>query len=154
MEIIREKDYQIDWTCFLDDKNKVLLDFTKCMNHPNIMLSDIQTLCDNATVLKEKNDSYYIGNYKYLDKDTTEKYLKELFLEFETGVIKGRTYCCLNHYGKYANIAKTYQKLLETIKLNNYQIVGVPTERYLSGRWDKENENEYITQIMIPIKIN
>ena len=73
MEIIREKDYQIDWTCFLDDKNKVLLDFTKCMNHPNIMLSDIQTLCDNATVLKEKNDSYYIGNYKYLDKDTTEK---------------------------------------------------------------------------------
>ncbi len=154
MEIIRKKDQEVGWDYFLDEQNKVLLDFTACSNHKNIMLSDIQTLCNKATSLKEQNGAYFIDDYEYLPKEKTEKYERALFLELESGVIKGQTYCCLNHYGKYRDIAKTYQKVLDFIKLNNCQIVGLPRERFLNGRWDKENEDDYVTKIMIPIKLN
>lgn len=154
MEIIIEKDYKIGFLCFLDDDKKVLLDFTKCFKHHSLMLSDVRFILNNATSLKKKNDAYYIKNYKYLPEEETENYLKKLFLEFESGKIKKQTYCCLNHYGKYEDIAKTYRKLLDMIKVNNYKIVGIPTERFLSGRWNKEKECDYVTKIMIPVQIN
>ena len=154
MEIIIEKDYKVGFLCFLDDDKKVLLDFAKCFKQHNLMLSDVRFILNNATSLKKKNDAYYIKNYKYLPEEETEKYVRNLFLEFESGEIKEQTYCCLNHYGKYEDITKTYQKLLNMIKENNYKIVGIPTERFLSGRWNKGNETEYVTKIMIPVQIN
>lgn len=152
MEIITEREQKIGWQYFLDDKNKVLLDFSNCIDHKNLMLSDVQRLCDNATILKKKDEAYYIADDKYLPKAEMEKYLKETFLEFESGVIKSKTYCCLDHIGKYEDIAKTYHQLLEEIKLNKYKIVGIPKEKYINGKWNKEKEQEYVTKIMIPVK--
>ena len=100
-----------------------------------------------------QNNAYYLAGYKYLSKINAEQYLEETFLELESDIIESKTYCCLNHNGKYQDIKKTYQKLLKEIKLNNYQIVGIPREQYLNGRWNKENEEDNVTKIMIPIKL-
>ena len=42
MKIITENNQKIGWQYFLDGEKKVLLDFSKCVDHQNLMLSDVQ----------------------------------------------------------------------------------------------------------------
>lgn len=151
MELIKEKNRETDIKFFLDGNKKVILDFTQCFEK-NLMLSQVRYLCDNVTELKEKDDGYYIGDYKYLEKNETKKYSDEAFNEIAKGFINAQTYLCLNHFGKYENINESYKKILEEIKSKKYKIVGIPTEQYINGSWNKNDETEYITKIMIPIK--
>ncbi len=151
MELIKEKDRKNNFEFFLDEKKKVMLDFSQC-NKQNLMLSHVHYLCDNVTSLEEKNDAYYIYDYKYLDKDELNNYLNEAFDEISNDLIKAQTYLCFNYCGTYTNINKAYKKMLKEIKVKNYKITGIPIEQYIDGRWNKENEKDFVIKIMIPIK--
>ena len=152
MELIKENDRETNFKFYLDDAKKVMLDFSQCFGEV-LRVSHVRYLCDNVTALEEKDDAYYIGDTKYLDKEETKKYLNEACNELSNSIIKGKTYLCIDHCGKYENINKTYKKILDEIKLKNYKIVGIPTEQYIDGSWNKENEKEYVIKIMIPIEI-
>lgn len=55
-------------------------------------------------------------------------------------------------YGPYYNIAKAFETLANLIEEKHYQIDGNVREIPIYGPWNKDNENDYLTEIQIPIK--
>lgn len=117
---------------YLDSDKCVIADLSECMKDKNIMLSEIEKLCDNVTNLNLKE---------------TKKYVDE-----KLDNINNKNYLCLKHIGKYLDRSKTYDKLLNEIKTKNYIICGLPIEQYIKGSWNEKDENKYETNIMIPIE--
>ena len=58
----------------------------------------------------------------------------------------------LYHKGSYATLSEAYGFILDYIQKNNLEIIDNPRERYIDGIWNKDNEDDYLTEIQIPIK--
>lgn len=58
---------------------------------------------------------------------------------------------CAFHKGSYANFNETYQIILKFIEENDYEIAGPIRECYIDGVWNKESENDWLTEIQIPV---
>lgn len=56
------------------------------------------------------------------------------------------------HKGAYEEIGKAYAYLFKYAKENGYRINGLPRESYIDGIWNKDDINEYLTEIEIPIE--
>ena len=61
------------------------------------------------------------------------------------------TAVCIYHKGSYENLRDSYNIIVKYIETNGYKIVGNPRECYIDGCWNKENENDYLTEIQFPI---
>lgn len=61
------------------------------------------------------------------------------------------TAVCIYHKGSYENLRDSYNIIIKYIETNGYKIVGNPRECYIDGCWNKENENDYLTEIQFPI---
>lgn len=59
---------------------------------------------------------------------------------------------CIYHKGSYQNLPEAYSFIMKYIEDNNYEIIEDPRERYIDGMWNKEDENEWLTEIQVPIK--
>jgi effector-binding domain-containing protein len=55
------------------------------------------------------------------------------------------------HKGSYQSISLAYKAISKWIEDNGYHIVGPQRELYLKGEWDSESEEEYITEIQVPV---
>lgn len=153
ISIIKEYDKTFNnFDYFLDGDKGILVDLSK-IDKSSLKLSEGRFLADNVTSIDIKDNYCYIYDYKYLDVDSFNKYLEETFNELSNGVIKSKTYITIKHQGKYINKYKTYKKLLDEIVRKNYEIVGIPIEQYINGSWNENDEENYITNIMIPIKV-
>jgi effector-binding domain-containing protein/DNA-binding transcriptional MerR regulator len=62
------------------------------------------------------------------------------------------TAACIFHKGSYNTLHKSYAMLLQYIEENGYKICGNIRESYIDGVWNKETENEWLTEIQIPVK--
>ena len=58
---------------------------------------------------------------------------------------------CIFHKGSYNYLPKSYEKLLTFIENNGYEIAGEIRESYIDGVWNKETENDWLTEIQIPV---
>ena len=137
---------------FLDSEKGVIVDISECLKDKNLMLSQVQDLCNNVTSLVKKDNYYYISDSKYLNILDVEKYIDEAFNEIGTDEAKNKNYIYLKHIGKYSDRYKTYEKLLNEIKKRNYRICGIPVEQYITGIWNENDEDKYETNIMIPVE--
>lgn len=55
--------------------------------------------------------------------------------------------------GDYSeNLGKGYAYIMKWIEDNGYIMSGKAREVYIDGVWNKENPNEYITEIQVPVK--
>lgn len=59
---------------------------------------------------------------------------------------------CIFHKGSYSTLHKSYAMLLQYIEENGYEICGNIRESYIDGIWNKDTENEWLTEIQIPVK--
>lgn len=59
---------------------------------------------------------------------------------------------CLFHKGPYKTIGKAYAVLVKWIEDNGYEITGPMRESYIDGCWNKEDENEWLTEIQAPVR--
>ena len=59
---------------------------------------------------------------------------------------------CIFHKGTYNTLPESYAMLLQYIEENRYEICGNIRESYIDGVWNKETENEWLTEIQIPVK--
>lgn len=59
---------------------------------------------------------------------------------------------CIFHKGSYNTLYKSYAMLLKYIEENGYEICGNIRESYIDGVWNKETEDEWLTEIQIPVK--
>ncbi|MGN1406152.1 MAG: GyrI-like domain-containing protein, partial [Erysipelotrichaceae bacterium] len=55
------------------------------------------------------------------------------------------------HKGSYEMIGEAYAYIMKYARENNYQINGLPRECYIDGIWNKENVDDYLTEIQLPI---
>lgn len=55
------------------------------------------------------------------------------------------------HKGPYASLSKAYGEILQFIDANGYEISGNIRESYIDGIWNKDNEDEWLTEIQIPV---
>ncbi len=56
------------------------------------------------------------------------------------------------HKGSYDGVPKAYAYLMKWIEDNDYEIIQKPRENYIDGIWNKENSEEWLTEIQIPVK--
>ncbi len=99
--------------------------------------------------------SYLDGKYK--EKDIKIRYaqaVENVGIENET--IKfmhlNPTYVVsIYNKGSYDKLRDSYNKIMEYIKDNNYEIIDSPRECYIDGVWNKDDENDYLTEIQIPV---
>ena len=61
---------------------------------------------------------------------------------------------CIYHKVSYQNLGEAYAFIMKYIKENNLIIVDFPRERYIDGVWNKENENDWLTEIQVPVELN
>lgn len=55
------------------------------------------------------------------------------------------------HKGAYENISKAYAYALSWLSDNGYKVDGNFREKYIDGCWNKDSEEEYLTEVQMPI---
>jgi len=102
----------------------------------------------------------------YLDGEYKEKNIKVRYAQAvikankpfkESKTIKFETIpetkcICIYHKGAYEKIGESYSKILKYIEDNKLKMNGYFRECYIDGVWNKENPDDYLTEIQIPIK--
>ncbi|HPF83258.1 MAG TPA: MerR family transcriptional regulator [Bacilli bacterium] len=100
--------------------------------------------------------SYLDGQYK--DHDIKIRYaqaVKEKGIESDTikfEDLKKVTAACIYHKGDYTLLGKSYGIIMKYIEDNGYEIIDCPRECYIDGIWNKEDVNDWLTEIQIPIR--
>lgn len=56
------------------------------------------------------------------------------------------------HKGPYSNIGEAYAFLMKYAEQNGYQTAGPARECYIDGIWNKESEEDWLTEIQLPIR--
>ncbi|MFW5779957.1 MAG: GyrI-like domain-containing protein, partial [Bacillota bacterium] len=62
-----------------------------------------------------------------------------------------KTAATIEHKGSYDTLCESYNRIFKWVKDNNYKIAGNPRESFIDGIWNKENPDEWLTEIQIPI---
>lgn len=98
---------------------------------------------------------YHDGEYK--DKDIDVEYC-EAVDKFgkDTESIKFRkipsvTVVSVLHKGAYSGLRDAYAYAFRWIEENNYTITDNPRESYIDGIWNKEKEEDWLTELQIPV---
>lgn len=63
------------------------------------------------------------------------------------------TAACIFHKGSYNNFPETYAAILRFIEENGYEICGNIRENYIDGIWNKDREEEWLSEIQIPVRM-
>lgn len=58
---------------------------------------------------------------------------------------------CVFHKGPYATLRETYSKLFQWIEAEGYQVADNPRESYIDGIWNKEDPEEWLTEVQVPV---
>lgn len=56
------------------------------------------------------------------------------------------------HKGSYNELARTYRNVLRYVEENGYEICGNIRENYIDGVWNKDSQEEWLTEIQVPVK--
>ena len=99
----------------------------------------------------------------YLDQEYKEKDIKVRYsqavvekgienenIHFE--VLKPIEAICVYHKGSYSTLREAYSFVLKYIEENNLLIAEPIRERYIDGMWNKDSEDDWLTEIQIPVK--
>ena len=63
------------------------------------------------------------------------------------------TAACIFHKGSYNNFPETYAVILRFIEENGYEICGNIRENYIDGIWNKDSEEDWLSEIQIPVRV-
>lgn len=144
--------------CIVYYKDGMVEDYSKLANF--ILISGEECLELNPNIKCISPDycfiSYLDGEYK--EKDIKVRYaqaVENFGIESETIKFKkldSVTAVSLLHKGSYNSLGETYSAIMEFIEKNNYEIIDYPRECYIDGVWNKDNEDDYLTEIEVPVK--
>lgn len=98
---------------------------------------------------------YHDGEYKEKDIDVEFCEAVDSFGK-ETDTIKfkklpGITVLSVLHLGAYSKLGDAYAYAFKWIEENGYFANDNPRESYIDGIWNKENEDDWLTELQIPI---
>lgn len=125
---------------------------------PNIMAKEMQRLdCICAEPFYCFN-IYHDGEYREenIDVEICEAVTQ---MKEDTEILKFKEIeevpqaVCIMHQGGYDSLGNTYAYIFNWIEENGYEVVGYPRESFIDGIWNKENEEDWLTEIQIPVRI-
>lgn len=61
---------------------------------------------------------------------------------------------CVKHIGSYDRLGEAYAAIMKWMTENGMELVDRPRECYIDGCWNRESEDEYLTEIQFPIGRN
>jgi len=99
---------------------------------------------------------YHDGEYKEsdIDVEVCQAVVKacpdSTMVRYKTieGVPKA---ACILHKGPYSTLRTAYAFLFQWIEENGYTIADNPRESYIDGIWNKESEEEWLTELQVPV---
>lgn len=59
---------------------------------------------------------------------------------------------CIYHKGAYDQLGEAYAYIMKYANDNGYKISDFPRECYIDGIWNKENVEDWLTEIQLPIE--
>ncbi len=59
---------------------------------------------------------------------------------------------CLLHKGPYEGFPEAYGAVIRFVEENGYEICGNPRESYIDGIWNKDSEEEWLSEIQFPVR--
>ncbi|BBF42748.1 transcriptional regulator, MerR family [Lachnospiraceae bacterium KM106-2] len=99
---------------------------------------------------------YLDGEYKDKDIDAqicqavTEAKEDSKLVHFET-FEKVEKAACVMHKGSYDGFPKAYAAVVNWVEKNGYVICGNPRESYIDGVWNKDREEDWLSEIQFPV---
>lgn len=63
-----------------------------------------------------------------------------------------KTAVCFSHYGSYEKLPQTWAKVLEYMESKGLTIADSPRFCYIDGVWNKDDENDWLTEIQVPVE--
>ena len=63
------------------------------------------------------------------------------------------TAACIFHKGSYDKFPETYAAILSFIEDSGYEICGNIRENYIDGIWNKDREEDWLSEIQIPVRM-
>lgn len=100
---------------------------------------------------------YHDGEYKEKDIDVeiceavTEMREDSEMLTFKK-IDKVKSAACVLHKGSYNDLPKAYAAIVKWIEENGFEIADNPRESYIDGIWNKDSEDDWLTEIQFPVK--
>lgn len=61
---------------------------------------------------------------------------------------------CVKHVGPYDRLGEAYAAIMKWMTENGMELVDRPRECYIDGCWNRESEDEYLTEIQFPVGRN
>lgn len=58
----------------------------------------------------------------------------------------------LYHKGSYDSIGRAYAFLFKYAEQNGYRVAGLARECYIDGIWNKESEEDWLTEVQLPVE--
>lgn len=142
---------------FFNEEDIIISDLKGNSDHEiNIAITDFIQHCRDNNIYKGYPIGVIIDKSNLENKNYTN--ISKTFMKLDKDININRKskkpsgiYGCINHIGSYDSTYKSYEKLIEFIKNENYQIIGDSYEISLLDFFGLKDESEYVTQIMIPI---
>lgn len=99
---------------------------------------------------------------KYLDGEYKEKDIHIEFCESVDGMradfedikfkkLEAVSAVAVMHKGPYSQLSNAYSFIMKWIEENGYQMVDSPRESYIDGIWNKESDQDWLTEIQVPV---
>ena len=144
--------------CIVYFKEETVKDFSEITDF--ILSSAGECLKANPNI-KCVSPDYCFVNYldgEFKEKDFRIRYsqaVTEMGTESDTikfSKLKAVDSVCVYHKGAYDSLGEAYAFILKYIEENGLTIADNPRERYIDGMWNKENVEDWLTEIQVPIK--
>lgn len=142
-------------------KEGIIKDYSEISDF--ILSSADECLATNPNIKCIEPDYCYI-NYldgEYKEKNIRVRYSQAVikednpFIENENikfMLVKESKCICIYHKGVYDTLGESYAKIMKYIEDNKLEILDFPRECYIDGIWNKENVEDWLTEIQVPIK--
>lgn len=125
---------------------------------PNVMAIEMERVGCVCAIPEYCFNIYHDGEYKETDIDVeiceaiTERKQDTDILKFKK-INKIEGAICVLHKGPYETLRDAYIFIFEWIKDNNYEVSDNPRESYIDGIWNKENTEDWLTEVQVPVRI-
>ncbi len=163
--LLKEKNKTMNYQTVLKDVPECIVYYRskKIKNYAAITPFIIETEKEFALhnpLLKKVEPNYCYMVYldeEYKESDITVEYaeaVEKIGTESKNvkfKVVPTATIASVLHKGSYLNLGDAYAYITNWIKENNYQFAGKPRERYIDGMWNKNKEEDWLTEIQIPV---
>ena len=103
------------------------------------------TVYYSETVLKNYNDIRIRHNEAVTELGNESENIKFRILP-ATKVIS------IYHKGAYDSIGEAYAFIYKYAEDNGYDVAGLSRECYIDGIWNKESEEDWLTEVQLPVK--